>query len=347
MTQVEKLSSLIKERLPQVRPFALMVLVVLLSGIGLAYCYFSESPLWFINAPSESIEYVEAQQKAKLSKQQVDVVIFGSSRPAFELSGKHLVSSGRFQGYSSVNLAFPGFRPTNIKKLIKHHPDLFKRSKIWIIGVDDYYIWRSTVDEHKECLNTAECMDQFLQKTITPFKTLQEINYPLLYRMKVFLHYSPKPFSGWPLSQHMDKWVYKGLESRIVDPKAEITAFTELLDSYFKYVVLSQEQKDAMSYIVGFAQRYGIQIIIVDAPYHPLYERLLKERPDYLDKAQANTAYFEQLASRYHLPFINCRTELDNCSVTQSDFADPVHLNDQGSSRFSDHIAKRLSQLVK
>ena len=102
-----------------------------------------------------------------------------------------------------------------------------------------------------------------------------------------------------------------------------------------------------MSDILGFAKTHHIQVVIVDAPYHPLYKQLLKQQPDYYRKAQSNASYFNQLAKYYGQTFISCRNELGNCGVTQADFADPVHLNHRGSIRFSQYIAKRLKPLVK
>jgi hypothetical protein len=346
MSKPDKHTSMIRDRLPAIHANALLLLIILLSGLGIGYCYFNDSPLWFIPPQTDRISYIESMQHSKLSGDRLDLLLLGSSRVAFNLSGKTLLSKLPSSYQQSAKLAFPSMRPITIYKLIQRHP-VITHSKIWVFGFDDYYIWDKTTYVDYTKLSMAQQVDQYLFDSLKPIKLFKEKTETLLSCVQVFLQYEKEPYASWPLSEKMDKWIYQGLNDRIAEPHKEPRLLTSFLDAYFQNVEISNAQKDAMARLLEFAKGHHIKVVLLDIPYHPEYDRLLNERPDYFKKAQANTAYFEQLANHYNLSFISCRNEPDNCGVTQADFADPVHLNHHGSLRFSRYVAKRLQELVK
>lgn len=338
--------SMIQDRLPTLKPVRLLAIICVLTVLGLTYYISVDYPLSFIPADSSPIPYVESRQHERLNQQPIDLLLLGSSRIGFNLSGTIVKSTLPQVVKTTANFGFPSFRPASFRQIIQRNESTLAHSKLWIIGLDDYYVWSKKTYADYSKLSLAQWMDQYLYDNLRVVKvTKEKAEYSLLH-LKVFLRYLPSSFAGWPLSKEMDKWIYSGLENRIVDPAKEPTMFTDLLDSNFKHLTHSPRQEHAMIDVLDFAQSHNIRVVFLVPPNHPQYMTLLKNNPDYLAKTLYNRAFFDRLASKYHIETIRCQDKRDNCGVSPQDFADPVHLNHQGSIRFSGTIAKRLQQLI-
>jgi hypothetical protein len=283
------------------------------------------------------IEYVDKIQFAQKDKPQL--IVMGSSRPAFGIRAADLASAFGMMPAQAKNIAFPSFGGSSILTQIQMRYADITGAKIWVIGVDDYYAL-APLPMPSEIKPLADRTDDTIRNWLQPAIEINRKGRQLLTNVRSKTGWGPVySFNIWKMSKH-GSWTDSRLTGRVVDEVADAHMFTETTRDYFSAKQYSPSLAAPFDELLKIGEQHHIKMILVDMPSHSHYKAIVREKYSLL--VTQNRDEFRRLARSHGAIFITCADDPTNCGVPDSGFGDPVHLNANGAKHFTEFLARRM-----
>jgi hypothetical protein len=243
------------------------------------------------------------------------VALLGDSRTAFNISGavidRFLPSECRAQNYGFASLRLP-----QIRQLIS---DIPARTDAIVISVSETMLYPSTHDTAIEAILATSWIRHF---------------YLGYHRLKHL--YAPKPDSGWSWSPKEKRWLFRLLEKRMfIDSPSYENEAASMAASYF--ATLRLDHVDELKSFLAWAKARTKRLIVVLPPSDVRFQTASEHFGN-------QHRYWHMIANAAH----DAGADLIDCSrscVEPTGFADPVHLNAQGTAAYSANLGRRLLAL--
>ena len=185
------------------------------------------------------------------------------------------------------------------------------------------------------------------------------VDHSYAYRLLMLVSYSaPDSLDFRKTAKEVRKWDSQltdegyGYSEEVIDPwgvldPGEIKNFLEEFDDFS----VSQQNMDSLGKIVQEAQQKGVQVIIVEMPYHPSlvelrglegasYQEIRSKLGHFIQQVDEQT---RQIASQYAIPYW---TASQAGEMPNRGWHDRYHLNKYGSAVFSQWLAESIAQAI-
>lgn len=259
-----------------------------------------------------------------------DNVIIGTSHATHGINPEILSETGTSFFNFALNGANPKFYLLWYKNIFKPY---YKRPKCVIIAVEWFFFdskWLSRLYEQDSeyfpqsvFINNYYFGGKEFNKSI-----LINNRYPLLKYLKSprkLFHYDARPFL---ISKYKNGYIpYQKTKRRIKE-------------FYPINVNVDENQQKNFEQLIDILKNDGIKIIFINPPAYNTNVERYKNVPIY--------AYYERLAAKYHIPFINYN--LERRSFINSNklyYSDGGHLNYLGSCEFSKLLMEDFKKILK
>jgi hypothetical protein len=275
------------------------------------------------------VEWVKSAVVGLNGKSCVD--FFGDSRVAFSLNANELDCAGR-------NYAFPG---TTVQHFA-YTMDLIDRTKradVAVIGLSMNAFFGSA---YKNFTTASYGQAPFQTMYVDPVYRWAYLGMRRVTLLFDWVLGHADFEDAWQFSEKLGRWTSAPISDRVIahlpSQRQEIESMAN--NYYFKQSV-HPSTPQTLQMLAEHAHALGAEVVFLIPPQLPEFaEWETKLAPG----ERENFLKYIKRTDVSWLHFIDC-LEPSSCGLTNEDFADPVHLNAAGASKFTKAIESRLSRL--
>jgi len=258
-----------------------------------------------------------------------DNVIIGTSHATHGIQPEILNKSGTSFFNFSLNGANPKFYLIWYKNIFK---PFYKKPRYVIIAVEWFLFdnkWLARMyEQDSEYFPQSVFLEDYLRDREFNRSALIINRYPLFKYLKSpqkLFHYDARPLL---ISKYKDGYIPYQITKR------------KIKEFYPINVNVDESQQKNFEELIGILRNDGVKIIFINPPAYNTNVERYKNVPIY--------AYYERLAAKYQIPFINYN--LERRSFINSNklyYSDGGHLNYLGSCEFSKLLKEDLEKIMK
>jgi hypothetical protein len=163
----------------------------------------------------------------------------------------------------------------------------------------------------------------------------------LRYGLKLALGH-PATADGWEWDRELGRWTYVSIATRKFAELESKNSELEAAAKDYTRTLLTPDFEDLAADMVRLLRTYAKQVVILIPPVYPDLEGAVEQ----LSPGESMRFYrgMAETAKRLNAPIIDC-SKASNCGLSEIDFGDSVHLNDEGAERYSMSLRSKLAAL--
>lgn len=250
------------------------------------------------------------------------VAFVGDSRTAFNISGK-VVDRWLPGGCRSQNYGFAALDLPQIQGLLSRLPHV----DTVVVSVSETLLNRDKPSLEQNIMSFGAPRYLFLGH--------QRFAHLYSRYFQPYANAPPPPASVWNWSSDEKRWRYSGLETRRVSDHEDYVKETAVptASNYFAVPGDASELRSLLAWLAGRARR----IIVVIPPSEAQFRRV----------AGSDQEAFWTLTTKAARDSGAVIVDCSRSCVDQASFADSVHLNDQGVTIYSSHLAQLIASQLQ